>query len=86
MLTKSRRQTCESSDSREDLAGSRSKTAVTHVEWQETRMEYATCGGFRGFGPQNLGRCSEEEQTACGGIKELASRRSYLMRGVVAVA
>jgi hypothetical protein len=31
-------------------------------------------GGFRGFGPQNPGRGSEEEQTARGDIEEFASR------------
>jgi hypothetical protein len=30
-----------------------------------------------GFGPQNPGEGSEEERTACGGIGEVASRRSY---------
>jgi hypothetical protein len=60
-------------------------------------MEYATREQFDGlslktirwtvygFGPQNLGRSSEEERTAHGGIEEFASRRSYLMKGVVAV-
>jgi len=47
-------------------------------------MEYATRGGFCGFGPQNTGGGSKEEWTARGGIKEFASRRSYLMRGAVA--
>jgi len=47
-------------------------------------MEYATCNGFRGFGPQNLGGGSEE-QTVRGGIEELASRLSYLMKGSMAV-
>ena len=49
-----------------------------------THMEYTTRGGFRGFGPQNTGGGSKEERRARGGIKEFASRRSYLMRGVVA--
>ena len=35
--------------------------------------------------PQNPGRGSEEERMARGGIEEFASRRSYLMKGVVAV-
>ena len=47
-------------------------------------MEYATRGGFRGFGPQNPGRGSEE-RAARGGIEELASMLSYLMKGAVAV-
>jgi hypothetical protein len=60
-------------------------------------MEYATRGQFGGlglktiggwfygFGPQILGGGSEEERTTRGGIKEFASRRSYLMKGAVAV-
>jgi len=48
-------------------------------------MEYATRDGFRGFGPQNLGGGSEEERTIRGGIEEFAWRRSYLIKGVVAV-
>ena len=60
-------------------------------------MEYATSGRFgglglktiggrfQGFGPQNPGGGSEEEQTTRGGIEEFASRRSYLMKGAVAV-
>ena len=60
-------------------------------------MEYGTCerfgglglktidGWFHGFGPQNPGGGSEEEQTARGGIEEFASRRSYLMKGAVSV-
>jgi hypothetical protein len=38
-----------------------------------------------GFGPQNPGGGSEKERTAHGGIEEFASRRNYLMKGVVAV-
>ena len=61
------------------------------------RMEYATRerfgglglktigGRFHRFGPQNPGRGSEEERTARGGIEEFASRRSYLMKGAVAI-
>ena len=60
-------------------------------------MEYATHGRFgglglktiggrfHGFGPQNPGGGSEEERTARGDIEEFASRRSYLMKGTVAV-
>jgi hypothetical protein len=48
-------------------------------------MEYATRGGFHEFGPQNSGVGFEEKRTARGGIKEFESRRSYLMKGVVAV-
>jgi hypothetical protein len=47
-------------------------------------MEYATRGGFCGFGLQNLSGGSEE-RTTHGGIEELASRLSYLMKGAVAV-
>jgi hypothetical protein len=59
-------------------------------------MEFATHGGlvvaskpsggwvYR-FGPQNPSGGSEEERTARGGIEEFASRRSYLMKGTVAV-
>jgi hypothetical protein len=62
-----------------------------------TRMECATCGRFgglglktiggrfHGFGPQNLGGGSDEERTTRGGIEEFASRRSYPMKGAVAV-
>jgi hypothetical protein len=71
--------------------------AVTHVEWRGTRIEYATRGQFGGlglktiggrfheFGPQNPGGGSEEEQTACGGIMEFTSMRSYLMKGAVVI-
>jgi hypothetical protein len=38
-----------------------------------------------GFGPQNPSGGSEEERTTRGDIEEFASRRSYLMEGVVAV-
>jgi hypothetical protein len=60
-------------------------------------MEYATHGdlvvwvpkssGGRvyWFGPQNPGGGFEEERTARGGIEEFASRRSYLMKGMMAV-
>jgi hypothetical protein len=48
------------------------------------RIEYATRGGSRGFGPQKPGKGSEE-WTACDSIEELASRLSYLMKGAVAV-
>ena len=97
VLTESRRRTCESSGAQEDLAADRSRTAVTRVEWRGTRMEYATRkrfgglglktigGRFHGFRPQNPGGGSEEERTARGGIEEFASRRSYLMKGAVAV-
>jgi hypothetical protein len=97
VLTESRRWTCESSGAQEDLADGRSRMAVTCVEWRGTRMKYATCGRFgglglktigdrfHGFGPQNPGGGSKEERMACGGIEEFASRRSYLMKGEVAV-
>ena len=97
VLTESRRWMCESSGAQEDLAAGRSRTTVTRVEWQRTRMEYATrgrfggfglktiCGRFHGFGPQNPGGGSEEEQMARGGIEEFALRRSYLMKGAVAI-
>jgi hypothetical protein len=60
-------------------------------------MEYATRGWFGGlslkttgrmvfgFGPQNPGEGSEEERMTRGGIEEFVSRRSYLMKGTVAV-
>jgi hypothetical protein len=38
-----------------------------------------------GFGPQNPGRGFEEEQMARGSIEEFTSRRSYLIKGTVAV-
>ena len=97
MLTESRRWTCELSGAQEDLADGQSRTAVTCVEWRGTRMEYATRARFGwlslkttgwtvfGFGPQNPGGGSEEERTARGGIEEFTSRRSYLMKGAVAV-
>jgi hypothetical protein len=37
------------------------------------------------FGPQNPGGVFEEERMACGGIEEFASRRSYLVKGAVAI-
>jgi hypothetical protein len=70
---------------------------VTRVEWQGTRMEYATHGRFGGLGlktiggqlhgfmSQNRGGGSKEERTARDGIEEFASRRSYLMKGAVTV-
>jgi len=70
---------------------------VTHVKWPRTRIEYANRGRFGGLGlktigarfhgfwPQNLSGGSEEEQTAHGGIEEFVSRRSYLMKGMVAI-
>jgi hypothetical protein len=60
-------------------------------------MEYATRGSLvvwaskpsgrrvYGFEPQNPSGGSEEERTARGGIEEFASKRSYLMKGAVAV-
>jgi hypothetical protein len=60
--------------------------AVTCVEWQGRRMEYATRewfsglgfktigGRFRGFGPQNLGGGSEEEQTTRDDMEEFMPR------------
>ena len=79
------------------MAAGRSRTAETSVKWRGTRMEYTTRGRFgglglktiggqfNGFGPQNPGGGSKEEQTAHGGIEEFAPRRSYLMKGAVAV-
>jgi hypothetical protein len=81
----------------EDLAADRSRTAVTRVGRQETRMEYATreqVWWFRpqnhrwrvyGFGPQNPGEGFEKERTACGILREFASRWSYWWGGTVAV-
>jgi hypothetical protein len=97
VLTESRRRTCKSSGAQEDLADGRSRTALTRVEWRGTHTEYATRrqfgdlglktigGRFHGFRPQNPGGGSEEKRTARGGTEEFASRRSYLMRGAVAV-
>jgi hypothetical protein len=97
VLTESRWWTCESSGAQEDLANSRSRTAVTRVKQWGTRMEYTTHKRVwwigpqnhrwrvYGFGPQNPDGGSEEERTACGGIEEFASRRSYLMKSAVAV-
>jgi hypothetical protein len=97
VLTESRRWTCKSSGAQEDLADGWSRTAVTRVEWQGMHMEYATrgwfgglslktiSGQFRRFGPQNPGGGFEKERTTRGGIEEFASRRSYLLKGVVAV-
>jgi hypothetical protein len=81
----------------EDLAAGRSRTAVTRVERRGTRMEYATRERVwwfgpqnhrwrvYGFRPQNLGGGSEEERMTRGGIEEFTSRRSYLMKGTVAI-
>jgi len=44
-----------------------------------------SAGRVYGFGHQNPGGGSEEERTARGGIEEFALRRSYLMKGTVAV-
>jgi hypothetical protein len=49
-------------------------------------LDLKTIGGWvYGFGSQNLGGGSEEERMARGGTEEFASRRSYLMKGTVAV-
>jgi hypothetical protein len=69
---------------RRTWSAGQSWTAVTRVEWPGKRMDYATHGRFRGFGPQNSSGGSEE-WTTCDGIEELTSRLSYLMTGVVAV-
>ena len=88
---------CESSEAQEDLAVGLSRRVVTRVERRGTRMEYTTRGRFDGlglknigrtvygFGPQNSGGGSEEGRATRGGIEEFASRRSYLMKGAVAV-
>jgi hypothetical protein len=45
-----------------------------------------TIGGqVYGFGPQNPSGRSEEERMTRGDIEEFVLRRSYLMKGVVAV-
>jgi hypothetical protein len=45
-----------------------------------------TIGGrVYGFGPQNSGGGSEEKRTARGSIEKFTSRRSYLMKGAMAV-
>jgi hypothetical protein len=50
---------------------SRSRTAVTRVEWQGKHMEYTTRSRFRGFRPQNSGGGSKEERMTRGGIEEV---------------
>jgi len=55
---------------------------VTRVDQRGMRIEHATRGGF---GPQNLDGGSDEERTRCGNIEEFASKRSYLVKGAVAV-
>ena len=66
---------------------------MTHVEWQGTRMEYATRGRFGGlglktigdrfceFGPQNSYEGTKKKRTTRDSIEEFASRRSYLIKG-----
>ena len=79
VLTESRWWTCESSEAKESSAASRSSTTVTRVEYA-TRGRFGGLGlktigdGFRGFRSQNLGRGSEKEPMAHGGIKEFALR------------
>jgi hypothetical protein len=97
VLTESRQQTCKSSGSSGRLGGRIVGTVVMHVELRGTRMEYATHEGFGGLGLKTIGRTvsevgpqisgggSEEERIAPGGIEEFASKRSYLMKGAVAV-
>ena len=79
------------------MAVGRSRMVVTHVEWRGIRMEFATLGQFGGLGlktiggrfhgvwPQNPGEGFEEERTARGSIEEFMLRRSYLMKGAVAI-
>ena len=67
------------------MAG-RSRTALTHVEWRGTRMEYVTrgrfggfglktiSGGFRGVRPQNLNGGSKENEQCMAASKEFTSR------------
>jgi len=56
VLTKSRWRTCESSEAQKDLEGQPVKDDGDTCRVAEKRMEYATRGGFRGFGPQNPSR------------------------------
>jgi hypothetical protein len=42
-------------------------------------------GRVYGFGPENPSEGSEEERTTRASIEEFASKRSYLMKGAVAV-
>jgi hypothetical protein len=42
-------------------------------------------GEFTGFDPKIRTDVPKEERTTRGGIEEFASRRSYLMKGAVAV-
>ena len=55
---------------------------MTRVDQRGMRIEHATRGGF---GPQNLDGGSDEERTRRGNIEEFASKRSYLVKGAVAV-
>jgi hypothetical protein len=49
-------------------------------------LSLKTIGGrFHGFEPQKPNGGSEEERMARDGIEEFASKRSYLMKGVVTV-
>jgi hypothetical protein len=97
VLTESRGRKCESSGAQEDLADSRSRMVVTRVEWRGDAygVHYSwavwwfgpqnhRCR-FHGFGPQKPGGGSKQERTSRDGIEELASRRSYLMKGAVAI-
>jgi hypothetical protein len=97
VLTESRWWSSESNRALEDLAADWARTAVTRVERRGTRIEYPTRGRFGGldlktirrmvfgFGPQNPDKGSEEERMTRGSIEKFESRRSYLIKGVVAV-
>jgi len=76
VLTKLRRRTSESSEAQEDSTGRPVEDDGDTCRQWGMRMEYATCGGFRGFGPQNPGG-GYKERTTRGGIREFALSRSY---------
>ena len=67
VLTKSRRRTCESSKAQEDLAGQPIEDGSDTCRVAGMHMDYATCGRFHRFGPENSGE-SSEERMACGSI------------------
>jgi len=83
VLTKSRRRTRVEQGSG-GLAGRPVEDGDDTCRVAGKRMEYATRGGFHRFGPRNPDG-GFEERTARGGIEELASRLSYLMKGTVVV-
>ena len=57
---------------------------TTHERFGSLGLKTIGCR-FHGFGRQNPGGGSDEERTTRGGIEEFVSRRSYLMKGTVAI-